>query len=147
MPPDPKAGKRIIAPAMLAHARAVLPLECASCHRPPGSVHHVLPKGSPHYGDDVLENLVLVCGNGTRGCHGAFHGSPYIDHKHIRWDTVKVATAIGETLRLTRPEVIRYVLGKLGPEPGFDYLVRVYRFDPLSHDQYVVTDSDERMRA
>lgn len=34
------------------------------------SFHHLLPKGSPWHGADHESNIVPLCGDGTRGCHG-----------------------------------------------------------------------------
>lgn len=42
------------------------------------SRHHVLPKGL--YGDDLPENLIWVCGDGTRGCHGVLTHRNRGDH-------------------------------------------------------------------
>lgn len=39
---------------------------CVVCGRRAQSFHHL----SRHPRDDVLENLVSVCGSGTTGCHG-----------------------------------------------------------------------------
>jgi hypothetical protein len=62
---------------------------CPLCERWVGraglSRHHVVPKGRGGAGgDDLPENLVWVCGDGTRGCHGVLthrgrgdHGLPY----------------------------------------------------------------------
>lgn len=115
---------------------------CAACGAPPGSVHHVLQRGSPHFGDDVPGNLVLLCGSGSDRCHGAFHGSAYtieavlpeLVDEHLvvvleRRDQAWVARRIGETLRDRRPDVIDYVLGKLGPDAGRAHLERVYHLE------------------
>jgi 5-methylcytosine-specific restriction endonuclease McrA len=43
---------------------------CVVCSRAiVDSVHHVVPRS--HGGDDTLENLAPVCGDGVAGCHGA----------------------------------------------------------------------------
>lgn len=102
---------------------------CAACGSPPGSVHHVIQRGSPHFGDDVPGNLILLCGSGSDRCHGAWHGSPYT----VKWDRFEdrrdqewVATRIGRTIRDRRPDVIEYVLEKLGDDAGRAYLERNY---------------------
>lgn len=100
--------------------------ECASCGRDGANGHHVLPKGSPWFGDDCVENTVNLCGSGTMGCHGAYHGSPYVDEHGVRWTQAVVAGAIGDTLKLRRTDVIGYVLGKLGNVAGSMYLKRNY---------------------
>lgn len=41
----------------------------ASAHAPyPLSFHHLVPRSLG--GDDVADNIVPLCGDGTRGCHG-----------------------------------------------------------------------------
>lgn len=39
------------------------------CGKPAKSLHHLLPRSLG--GDDVADNLVGLCGDGTSGCHGA----------------------------------------------------------------------------
>lgn len=103
---------------------------CVACGRPPGSVHHVLPKGQG--GDDASENTVLLCGDGASGCHGAFHGSPYLaDVRSVgaplveRRDRAWVARRIGEHIARHRPDTLAYLGGKLGVG-GMAWLQRVY---------------------
>lgn len=43
-------------------------VRCAVCGDPSQSAHHVVRRSQG--GDDVLANLVGLCGHGTRGCHG-----------------------------------------------------------------------------
>ena len=41
--------------------------------RPTGAAvtfHHLVPKGSPYFGDDVPDNWVPLCGSGTTEHHG-----------------------------------------------------------------------------
>lgn len=112
-------------------ARARLSGEaCAACGRPPANAHHLLPKGSPWFGDDVAENLVLLCGSGTMLCHGAVHGSPYVDEKTgKRWDEKTVRAAVGAYLLRRRRDAIDYVLAKLGETAGRAYLRDRYHLD------------------
>lgn len=123
---------------------------CVACGRAAGSVHHVVQRGSPHFGDDVLENLVTLCGDGTTGCHGAWHGSPYwfvigrgrattVPAATVDWprdapaeyrerrDQEWVGKRVGQHLLRDRPDVIGYVLRKLGTDPGVEFLYRHYR--------------------
>lgn len=129
--PDPKPERRprrqirTVDPDALAVAR-LSGDECASCRRPPANCHHVVPKGAPHFGDDVPGNIVLICGTGTVGCHGAIHGAPYVDGRGKRWTEAYVRAQIGITIRKRRPDVVAYVLAKLGDEAGRDYLARRY---------------------
>lgn len=52
MTADPKTGRRIVDPTAVAAARHAEDA-CAACGRPPGSVHHIVQKSSPWFGDDV----------------------------------------------------------------------------------------------
>ena len=128
--PDPKperrkgnAPRRIVDPVAI-RMKMATELECrAGCGRRADSAHHLIQKGAPHFGDDVMGNIVGVCGHGTAGCHGAIHGNPYVDQDGERWTTERVAAAIGETL--TAPE-IAYFLQKLGRDAGIEFLARHY---------------------
>jgi hypothetical protein len=127
--PDPKPPARIVDRAALRRAKLANPT-CAACGAGGANGHHVLPKGAgAGAGDDVPENIVGLCGSGTTGCHGSWHGSPYV-HNGIRRDREWVARRVGETLLDQRPETIRYVLTKLGQEAGLAYLERVYLVNP-----------------
>lgn len=154
MPADPKPAARIVDPAAVARAR-LSGDECVACGRPPGSVHHVIPRGEG--GDDVAANLVLLCGTGTTGCHGAHHGNPWYPEwierertaaggwtaetlrlhgipwpppsgwkRALRHDAEWVNRRIGVHIASRRPDTIRYVIDKLGDYPGRDYLRRIY---------------------
>lgn len=90
----------------------------------------MIPKGYAHgYGDDVLANLIVVCGSGTSGCHGALHGSPYTDRSGRRWTQEDVEQAIGAAIGSGRPDTVRYVIGKLGDTAGREYLRRRYHLE------------------
>lgn len=110
--------------------------ECAACGGQPDSLHHVVPKGGPHFGDDVAANLIALCGHGTAGCHGAFHGNPYIGLARLRprvterRDAEWVGRRCGEHFLTLRPDVIAYVLGKLGSGAGAAFLLRFYYIAP-----------------
>lgn len=41
---------------------------CRICPQPAESLHHLV--GRDLGGDDAIRNLVELCGDGTRGCHG-----------------------------------------------------------------------------
>lgn len=100
--------------------------ECVACGTRKGSAHHVVQKGSPHLGDDVAENIVLLCGSGSDRCHGAFHGSPYALRGERR-DAAWVGNRIGLHLIRHRPDVIAYVVAKFGSERAASaYLERFY---------------------
>lgn len=144
--PHPKPQKRkgnrprrIIDPKAIVRAKLMYPW-CAACLNGPASNgHHVLP--ADKFGDDVVENIVGICGTGTSRCHGAHHGNPYehdtgrelrahngtiISRVTERRDAEWVNRRIGVTLLKDRQDVIGYVLEKLGDVPGRDYLSRVY---------------------
>lgn len=101
---DPDANKR----------KLLEERECRieSCGRPAGGCHHLVPKGSPHFGDDVVENLIPLCGSGTTGHHWMIENHDY-----------ETRLALGAVLR---PEEIAYTLRHLGPDAGRDYLLRRY---------------------
>lgn len=98
---------------------------CACCGGQASNVHHVIQKGSPHFGDDVPGNFLAICGSGTMGCHGAIHGSPYTDSRGRYWTTEDVAIRLGSAIA-ARTDIIEYVLDKLGEEAGFEFLLRTY---------------------
>jgi hypothetical protein len=136
MAPDPKPAARIVDRAALRRAKLANP-SCAACGGGGANGHHVLPKGAgAGAGDDVAENIVGLCGSGTTGCHGAWHGSPYVvqvgnwvldvERRDREW----VARRVGRYLLAHRHDTIRYVLAKLGTVAGAAYLERVYYIDP-----------------
>ena len=116
---------RIVDKDAVAQAR-VTEHECGACGRPPGSIHHVLQKSSPYFGGDVPANLIALCGSGTSGCHGAIHGNPYVDRAGKRWTAEEVRFALGRTIMARRFDIACYVLAKLGPIYGPEYLLNVY---------------------
>ena len=71
---------------------------CAVCGDPAQSAHHIVRKSQG--GDDLPENLIGLCGHGTRGCHG----------KAERRDRHALASI---RYALTR-EQVAYVVGKKG---------------------------------
>lgn len=123
MTPDPKPTGRVKDRDAFAYAR-VREDACAACGRPPANAHHILPKDKG--GDDVAENLTMLCGTGTWGCHGVMHGNPYTDHDGKRWQRAETSAAIGRHLLATRPDSIQYVLTRLGWSPGREWLRREY---------------------
>jgi hypothetical protein len=67
---------------------------------PPLSRHHLVPRGRFGLGggDDVDENLVPVCGDGSRGCHGAIERREpgYRQRLRGRLKAVEVAYVLGK---------------------------------------------------
>ncbi|WP_347042058.1 HNH endonuclease [Brachybacterium nesterenkovii] len=53
---------------------------CVLCGRTAESVHHRQGRGgkTPHR----LSNLISVCGDGVRGCHGRIHANPSAAYAH-----------------------------------------------------------------
>lgn len=140
MSADPKSGKRIVDPGVYALARIRWDA-CAACGGEPGSVHHIVQRGSPYFGDDVIANVLLLCGSGTTGCHGAWHGSPYTVTHHVRihpWcgvpeplkerrDADWVAGRLGVRIATSRADTLAYLIEKLGRVPAQEFLLRNYR--------------------
>lgn len=78
------------------------------CGRDATDGHHIVQKGSPHFGDDVEDNILPT----NHECHMRWH-----DGRPVQF-----------TLR--QPE-IDYVLSKLGPDPGRIYIKRFYNLEVL----------------
>jgi hypothetical protein len=106
---DPRASLR----AILRERECRIP----NCGHPPGGCHHLIPKGAPHFGDDVLANLIPLCGSGTTGHHG-----------RIEAYDAPICALLGTALT---DENIAYVLGHLGPGPGREFLSRRYYRDAI----------------
>lgn len=104
MSADPKPRRRLVLSnrEYLRLVRAMLASypTCELCFkRASESAHHVVSKGQG--GDDVGENLAMLCGSGTTLCHG------------------EVETSREARARLRprlRPETISYVLQRKGAE-------------------------------
>lgn len=67
---DPKPRKRIRLSGSAyrqLHTQVVHGKNCLICDQWARSMHHLVPRS--HGGDDVPENLVPLCGDGTKGCH------------------------------------------------------------------------------
>lgn len=96
------------------------------CGKPATNSDHVLRKGSPYFGDDVVENLLSACGSGTTRCHGARHGNAYVDDAGKRWTPEEVRRKIGLAI-LARPPKLAYLRETLGSEErAVDFLVRTF---------------------
>ena len=75
------------------------------------SLHHI----HPHPRDDVEANLIMLCGSGTTGHHGA------VQHRE-RW----ARDALRAILRASRPDFARYLGVKLrSPEKASEWIDRV----------------------
>lgn len=71
---------------------------CRCCGARADSLHHLVSRSRG--GDDVADNLVPLCGDGTRGCHGSIERRTY-------------GALHALALNLTDGEYA-YVVGKLG---------------------------------
>lgn len=130
MTPDPKPGvRRSIVEPRWSRIWTSTHTECVACGIRGTNAAHVLARGDG--GDDVPENFVTLCGSGSHGCHGAYHGSPYVAHPGStpdylappqRRDRAWVAERIGAHIVADRHEIIEYVLWKLGAVAGRHYL-------------------------
>jgi hypothetical protein len=118
-------GGRILDPSATT-AKVLADRECRICGGPAATGHHIIPRGGPHYGDDVVDNIGPVGGSGTTGCHGALEGSPGRDCLGRPISPREARERFGASLR---PEEVAYVLSKLGPDAGRDYLRRKYHRD------------------
>lgn len=107
MGPDPKRPARIRDPKLL-HELHYEWRACAICGATDRlSLHHVLK----HPRDDVRPNLVMLCGDGVRGCHGLIEA-------HDRLTERKLA---GYVLTV-RPDVIWHLRETLGLEAAADWI-------------------------
>lgn len=113
MSSDQKRAGRVRDPELLRQAHWAFD-ECVICGSINISIHHVLPRSQ--CGDDVWENLVPLCGDGTTGCHGSVEGAA--DH---------ACHALGKYLLAERPDTVAYLETKLnGPEAASAWLCRRY---------------------
>jgi len=104
MTPDPKPAKRERRPIRIVDrdvtvTKLLSDPTCRSCGRQASEGHHIVRRGSPHFGDDVYDNIMPSC----YVCHRDYH-----DGRNVVFE-------------FTDSEV-EYVLDKLGPEPGRLYL-------------------------
>lgn len=84
--------------------------DCALCGSTfPLSLHHILK----HPRDDVAANLVMLCGDGVRGCHGRVES-------HDVTTLQKLATYLMDH----RPDTIAYLVEKMGVTAAEDWFRR-----------------------
>lgn len=76
------------------------------------SLHHI----HRHPRDDVEANLVMLCGDGTTGCHGL-----------IESRDLTTSRELGQYILASRPDTISYLIEKTGgPIPFADWMQRQY---------------------
>lgn len=110
--PDPRPIGRIRDPKLLRDLHFEW-RECVLCLWTHGlgfplSLHHVCK----HPRDDVRENLVMLCGDGVRGCHGRIEAN---DREALQ--------KLGRYLRRERPDVLLHLewrMGRSGAREWFD---------------------------
>lgn len=117
VPPDPKPKGAIRDPALL-RALHLRWQHCALCLYTPGkknrhwqrSLHHI----SKHPKDDLEENLVMLCGHGTDGCHG-----------RIEAHDADVKRALAVYIYQRRPDTIAYLDERFPIEGADAWMTRV----------------------
>lgn len=101
--PDPKPeGRRVASRDQWTEIVAEKVGPCRGCGKeygPGDSFHHLVPKSLR--GDDVASNIIVLCGDGTRGCHGA------LENHTGAWE--EIAHAVRHSLT---PLELQYVIAK-----------------------------------
>jgi hypothetical protein len=124
VPGDPKTGSRIVATKKeweQLHALLCPPgTRCGcGCGRRAESLHHLVGRGQG--GDDVVDNLVALAGDGTRLCHGAITSSQRAyDMKLNEYCDPK------QVLRGIRANLGRYKIEYVIRVKSYDWLDRRY---------------------
>lgn len=99
--------------------RACLEWRECPCGKPSATGHHVLGRGAPHFGDDVLANIVPLCGSGTTGCHGL-----------VENEDKAACRRLGRWIREHRPDTVLYLASKLGSSRQADDWLRRRLYAP-----------------
>lgn len=123
--PDPKPARRLRPSERRRKAPSDRVAPCwGDCGRSVVPRHHLVPRDFTKPGPDDPWNIVPLCGSGTTGCHGAFHGSPYT-FAGRRFDAKAVRTSIW--LHFTRDETRRQALNEFldTPELRYRFFTRV----------------------
>lgn len=99
---------------------------CLVCKSPYPNAAHIIGRGQG--GDDMIENLMPLCGSGSSRCHGAFHGNPYWNERlGERITPERVRADTGWWIRSEDGRPARaYVMEKLGRRPGEAFLARQF---------------------
>ena len=120
--PDPKPAPRVKDPDAYARFHRFYQ-ECLHCGNRHISFSHLL---SGNDREDVFEAGVPLCGGGTSGCHGAWHGHAYIGDfgkkvtpRAVRWSVhFFISSEAGNDQRA-------YLQRKLGPAGYEAYMERL----------------------
>lgn len=117
VPPHPKPVPRRREPIRIedpkATLRACLAYRECPCGAPSATGHHILARGAPYFGDDLLCNIVPLCGSGTTGCHGQIENEDEL-----------ARMMLGIHLQTERLDVVAYVIRKLGGAAGAEWFER-----------------------
>jgi hypothetical protein len=96
--------------------------ECWGCGKDGANGHHLIPRDFEKPGPDEPWNIINLCGSGTSGCHGAFHGNPYtVEDAHMAFQT-------RGPLRITPLYVRLRIVHRLLEPSEIERLVEVMRF-------------------
>ena len=106
---DMKAAPRIMDSALLRALHREWK-ECAVCLRVGRlSLHHILKRPR----DDVRGNLVMLCGDGVRGCHG-----------RVEAHDAMVVKLLGEHIASDRDDVVAHLVWRLGESGAREFARR-----------------------
>lgn len=125
---DPKPAQRIVDPKVYPKFYALWD-SCLACGSPRITAAHLYGKGQG--GDDVLANLIPLCGSGSSGCHGAYdNGHSYLGDFGRLVTPVAVRSMIGAWLQSEAGEAARwYLTSKLGAEASRAWVERTFGED------------------
>lgn len=142
--PDPKPEKaekpaRRLRDRLTVKRATLADRECWVCGKEGANGHHLIPRDFQPPGPDEQWNIISLCGSGTSGCHGAFHGNPYEAGEGLtRFRITPAYARLKIAHRLLEPsererliEVMRY-LGSSTTQERF--LVRVLSLDEVTAD-------------
>lgn len=115
--PDPKPERRVIDRALMRRLHVEW-RECAICGESAIrlSLHHV----HKHPRNDLRENLVMLCGDGTRGCHGLIENGDR-----------QTRARLGAHVAWYRPDIVTYLDRQLGGSEQGTAWLRRYLYAPL----------------
>lgn len=74
------------------------------------SLHHI----HKHPRNDVIGNLVMLCGDGTTGCHGLIEARDHVTSQQL-----------GRYILESRPDVIEYLIEQTGGAIQFAEWIRL----------------------
>lgn len=107
VPPDPKKGPRVRDKEIFRHLHGKwrVCVVCGSTFQL--SLHHIYDR------DDLEANLVMLCGDGVRGCHGL-----------VTANDKETKRRLASYLLGRRPDTVAFLIGKVGPIAAADWFRR-----------------------